>query len=364
MEITMPKIPKNFFNAIEFWARESQTPLFRITDIKRTSINYTLVLYKAGISSFYYINNSEETRIKEGHSYFLKQENIPNYEQIAEREIAKANLIIGKSKKIKYAKLDDISLYNEFEIIRNAINQYFSVYSKTEAYNFKSFENSVEDFKNAFEKIGKIRFEMRKLIPSLFKIIIGNILYQLAKRNNLKLQEEIYFYTLDELKKLFLNNEQVPEEEILNRKKGNVVINYKNKFHLLTGEDFKKIEEFIDDEFNVKSESIKGFSACPGEITGIVRLILHNKENIGNDLSKIKEGEILVTDMTKPDMVLACKKASAIITDEGGILCHAAIISREFGIPCIVGTKIATNFFKTGDKVKVNANKGIIIKLQ
>ncbi len=64
--------------------------------------------------------------------------------------------------------------------------------------------------------------------------------------------------------------------------------------------------------------------------------------------------------MTRPDYIAGIKKAAAIITDEGGVTCHAAIVSRELGIPCIIGTKIATKVLKDGDQVDVNANHGII----
>ena len=72
------------------------------------------------------------------------------------------------------------------------------------------------------------------------------------------------------------------------------------------------------------------------------------------------EGNVLVTVMTSPDMVIAVKKAGAIVTDEGGFLCHAAILSREFDIPCIVGTVNATKVLNDGDLVEVDAEKGIV----
>jgi len=97
---------------------------------------------------------------------------------------------------------------------------------------------------------------------------------------------------------------------------------------------------------------IKGFSAYQGKAEGRVT------KNIN------KKGEIFVSAMTLPNDTLRLKKFSAIITDEGGILSHAAITAREFKIPCIIGTKIATQIFKDGDMVEVDANKGIIKKLR
>jgi len=75
---------------------------------------------------------------------------------------------------------------------------------------------------------------------------------------------------------------------------------------------------------------------------------------------KLKQGDILVTTMTTPDFLFIMKKAAGFITDEGGITCHAAIVSRELKIPCIIGTKIATKVLKDGDLVEVDAKKGIV----
>ena len=78
------------------------------------------------------------------------------------------------------------------------------------------------------------------------------------------------------------------------------------------------------------------------------------------NLDKVKRGDILVAPMTIPDMVPAMEKAAAFVTDEGGILCHAAIVSREMKKPCIIGTKIATKALKDGDLVEVDADNGVV----
>ena len=79
------------------------------------------------------------------------------------------------------------------------------------------------------------------------------------------------------------------------------------------------------------------------------------------DIAAVKEGDVLVASMTRPEYVPAIKKACAIITDEGGITCHAAIVSRELGKPCVIGTKVATRVLKDGDEVEVKANHGVVI---
>lgn len=78
----------------------------------------------------------------------------------------------------------------------------------------------------------------------------------------------------------------------------------------------------------------------------------------------MQQGDVLVAQTTAPELILACRKAGAIVTDIGGMMSHAAIISREFGIPCIVGTKNATKVFKDGDLLEVNAEVGIARKLE
>ena len=104
-------------------------------------------------------------------------------------------------------------------------------------------------------------------------------------------------------------------------------------------------------------EILKGNIGSPGKIIGIVRKVLY----FNNGSSKIfKEGEILVTGMTRPEFMPLMKKAAAIITDEGGITCHAAIVARELRKPCIIGTNVATQILNDGDEVEVDAYTGIV----
>lgn len=100
---------------------------------------------------------------------------------------------------------------------------------------------------------------------------------------------------------------------------------------------------------------LKGETASRGVYSGTVRIVKEISE-----LDKIQKGDVLVTKMTTPDMVPAMQKAGAIITDEGGMTCHAAIVSREMGTPCLVGTEIATKILTDGQIVTVHATRGIV----
>jgi len=81
------------------------------------------------------------------------------------------------------------------------------------------------------------------------------------------------------------------------------------------------------------------------------------------DKGKMKQGDILVAGMTSPEFIVLIKKAKAIITDQGGMTSHVAIISRELGIPCVVGTDIATKILKNGDKIEIDIRQGKINKI-
>jgi len=105
-------------------------------------------------------------------------------------------------------------------------------------------------------------------------------------------------------------------------------------------------------------KEVKGMCASRGLARGTVRVVFDI-----NQIDKVKEGDILVTGMTTPNFVVAMKRAGAIVTNDGGITCHAGIVSRELGKPCVIGTKIATEVLRDGDLVEVDANSGIVKKL-
>ncbi|MDD1662755.1 MAG: phosphoenolpyruvate synthase [Methanomicrobiales archaeon] len=100
---------------------------------------------------------------------------------------------------------------------------------------------------------------------------------------------------------------------------------------------------------------VEGQGASPGIGSGHVAIIRHIK-----DVGNVKEGDILVAKMTNPDMVPAMRKVAAIVTDEGGMTCHAAIVSRELGTPAVVGTKKATSVLRQGQVVTVDGEKGLV----
>jgi pyruvate,water dikinase len=102
---------------------------------------------------------------------------------------------------------------------------------------------------------------------------------------------------------------------------------------------------------------VRGIGACKGTAEGIVRII----RNV-DDSSKMIEGNVLVTPFTTPLLTLIMAKASAIVTDSGGLTSHAAVIARELGVPCVVGTGNSTKILSDGMKVKVDGGKGVVLR--
>jgi len=152
-----------------------------------------------------------------------------------------------------------------------------------------------------------------------------------------------------------LEEGRIDKDELSRREEEIAQLIEDGKERIITGKEaFEASKNIISIEVKDVKE-IVGTCASPGKATGKVKLIMHVE-----DMSDMNEGDILVANATNPSFVPAMKKAAAIVTDMGGITCHAAIVSREFGVPCVVGTKVATKMLKDGDEVEVDAVAGTV----
>ncbi len=118
--------------------------------------------------------------------------------------------------------------------------------------------------------------------------------------------------------------------------------------------DYSKMV-FVEEDVNAVVKELRGMPACAGVARGRVSVV-----NVFSEARKMKQGDVLVSVATTPDLVPAMKRASAIVTSEGGVTCHAAIVSRELGIPCVVGVRNVHKILRDGDEVEVDATAGII----
>lgn len=215
-----------------------------------------------------------------------------------------------------------------------------------------------EDFLTVINSIDNITqiHDMRKELFAKFSFYMNNVFFkEIGKRLGFDVESVTYFDFEEDIfdKKI---DKKLLKDKV--RKRKGLWIRYSDgkTYKEYTGEEAKKFLDKINKNlYVVKEEIIRGSSVNVEDIKvkGIARIIYGPTE-------KFEEGKILVTTMTKPAFFPLMKKAKAIITDEGGVTCHAAIISREIGVPCITGTKIATKVLKDGDEIEVNANHGVV----
>jgi len=182
---------------------------------------------------------------------------------------------------------------------------------------------------------------------------------EIARRFGITLKQARFLLT-PEYKELLIEG-KFNLTQLYERERFCVLYSEKNFDEIFLNGEARKLAKSAEEKQEVNVKELKGQCASvgskPGLVRGVVKIILSPA-----DMPKMKEGDILVAIATNPDVVPAMKKAAAIITDQGGVTCHAAIVSRELGIPCVIGTKIATKVFKDGDTVEVDAARGIVKK--
>ncbi len=207
----------------------------------------------------------------------------------------------------------------------------------------------------AFAKLVIQWIDLRKIGMMRFFYYLAMTMDHTAKVSNIP-YEDLAVYTFDEFGKCLESEYKLNVEEIRRRKAGVFMVWEKGQNAKIFYDGEAKELFSVATAFKFEG-FVKGQVASRGGVSnfsGKVRVVLDPSKDIFED------GEILVTSMTRIEFVPLMRKAKAIITNEGGIACHAAIISRELGIPCIIGTKIATKVLKDGDLVEVNVNEGVV----
>lgn len=150
----------------------------------------------------------------------------------------------------------------------------------------------------------------------------------------------------------------VSAEELARRRQGYVYVLRGGQASFVTGPDARRVAGLLTEHLERADRSVselRGQPVSAGTARGQVRIC-----PTPQDTQKVGTGDILVCSMTSPDYLSAMRRAGAIVTDEGGLLSHAAIVSREFGKPCVVGTKVASRVLKDGDEVDVDAKLGVV----
>lgn len=218
-------------------------------------------------------------------------------------------------------------------------------------------KNHGEDSQRVFDILSESRRQSEgvyKLFDIFLRNWIGQHLLQFSYPS-----EWIKLLSIEEILSMTKDGTIPPKEDIEKRSHGYIFIDGK----INTIDDFNAYlltQGLKRDNEDTSVCICKGTVACRGgKIHGNVKTLMNSTE-VSNFTG---DNLILVTPMTSPEYLPAMKKSLAIVTDEGGLTCHAAIIARELNIPCVIGTKNATRIFKDGDVVEVDANNGIIKKI-
>jgi len=288
--------------------------------------------------------------------------------------------VIDYIKKYFWMKTD---FYSAIEITPEIV--YKDILNEIKENNISSIEKELKKFEISFKKISDKKKEILskiKLSPADKKDIkfaqlmtywcdtrkeqymkgfyyLLMVLRDIAQKFNLD-YHTIAMHSVDEVRELLKNNKKLKKKEIQRRDNGVFVIyEYSNKYTCYYHPFSKKMLE-IAIRYDKRKE-ISGKVANKSKerfVKGVIKIITDPAKE------KLNKDEILVTSMTRVEFVPIIIKAKAIITDEGGIASHAAIVSREIGIPCIIGTKVATKVLKNGDYVEIDTEKGVVRKIK
>lgn len=209
---------------------------------------------------------------------------------------------------------------------------------------------------NLFELAAKLGFmrDRKKALLGKSVQFRNTIITEVSKRFKIDL-DDIRFYLMDEFEDLLLKDEKLAQEEVDRRKQGIYISSVSNMYS--GGEGREEYFESVKKESEDKSvlENRKGICASPGIVRGKARICLTFE-----DSNKLEKGEILIAYGTDFDFMNAIVKSSGIITEEGGILSHASVISRELKKPCIIAYKGITKIIKDGDLIELDAEKGTV----
>ncbi|MFA5021674.1 MAG: PEP-utilizing enzyme [Patescibacteria group bacterium] len=253
----------------------------------------------------------------------------------------------------KMSSLTDLELLNLFKSFLAVYLDYFPLFTIPKYYGmvFKESDLSKET-KNKLRKLrGTAYYEQiqDQFLPLLFK--------EIGQRKNIK-AKLLFAAFPNELLSLFSEKKVKTNNKILQeRNRHCLILVGKNRVQIFSSKKAVMQEKKEIKLENQATSIIQGKVAYRGMAKGRIKKVfsLDDLENVKN--------KVIITPMTSVRFFPFLGKVKAIVTDEGGIACHAAIISRELKIPCVIGTKIATQVFKDGDLVEVDANQGIVRKL-
>lgn len=246
--------------------------------------------------------------------------------------------------------------------------KYYSYYSKTEFfYTDKVFEEQDrnEQVKVSLASFDSLKMKGREQLNQLALIqdnYLDRLLQGIGRQFNIRI-EDLRNYAMHEIVELFDGVPTLSRNELSARTQAYFVIGDRASSESIFSKDAQAILRGFLAEIKHKHELFGQVANKKKPIRGrarVFRLSVSEIERTQEMIDRMERGEVLVADTTAPEIITACKKASAIVTNQGGMLSHAAIISRELGIPCVVGTGYATEIIHDGDLIEVDAEDGVV----
>lgn len=209
-----------------------------------------------------------------------------------------------------------------------------------------------KEHKRLFETLRTATYlqDYKKELFTLAHVRISRLFDECAKRFSTE-RMLVQYYLPEELKNALCNGELLPGKELRARSTQSLFIFEVSGVKMITGKESRDFVQKHLKKDEASSHVLSGITASAGSYTGSVRIVRGVE-----DIKNVRKGDVLVASMTSPEYVPAMRIAGAVITDQGGIMCHAAILSRELGIPCLVGTQSATRVLKDGDIVELHAD--------
>lgn len=321
------------------------------------------LLFLKGTSNTLFVGKAERQQLaKEGF-----QTGVTNYVSFEKKIKKKMGVYQTKIAHLRSEKITGISNEKLAGLLAQAAHLLIDMWLDYFPLEYHSFDGIAElastgknrTLEKNLKKISELKYAYRKLLNvTMYEpTILRPFLSEIESRISLPYPAENYRYT-ELIGLLHGKSVTIPDRS------GYIVRGLFSNGEDCTG----KKAEMLYKKFLTVDTAITQFTgvvANRGTYTGKVKKIMFSAgTDFAKEISAMDKGDILVSGSTGPEMILACKKAGAIITDEGGIISHAAIVSREFGIPSIVATKIATKVLNDGDIIEVDAINGIIRKLK
>lgn len=249
---------------------------------------------------------------------------------------------------------------NQLKELIELFLEFLKFYRYTESFytelSYKIYEKNGDNVLGEnLKKLEIIKTDARKYLNSFFN---GQESYLTRIINQLNESQSLLYSTVEEVR----SGKKCSAEDIEKRKL-NHVLSKNDIIYLDNSLEYQELKKWKE-SLNKNSNGLKGTAVSKGIAKGeafVLSSDFTNFDELDSIIEKMPNNIILVSETTAPDIVNACFKAKAIVTNQGGMGSHAAIISRELKIPCVVGCKVATKVIKTGDKIIVNGNKGEVI---